>query len=166
MERKPKKSTAKKTSAKKSETKKKSDTKKKMGRPLKKLDKKDFESLLAIQCTLSEVTAFFDNKLDGCSEDTVERWCKRTYNETFAEVSAKKREVGKISIRRAQFEMMKRNPTALIWVSKQYLGQTDKQEISVAEVNPNVVDEIEKEIGQFEVKEGNEPQDANAETGN
>lgn len=160
MERKLKKSTAKKTSA------KKSDTKKKMGRPLKELDRKDFESLLAIQCTLSEVTAFFDNKLDGCSEDTVERWCKRTYNATFAEVSAKKREVGKISIRRAQFEMMKRNPTALIWVSKQYLGQTDKQEISVAEVNPTIVDEIEKEIGQFEVKEGNEPKNADAETGN
>jgi hypothetical protein len=160
MERKPKKSTAKKTSA------KKSDTKKKMGRPLKELDKKDFESLLAIQCTLSEVTAFFDNKLDGCSEDTVERWCKRTYNKTFAEVSAKKREVGKISIRRAQFEMMKRNPTALIWVSKQYLGQTDKQEISVAEVNPTIVDEIEKEIGRFEVKEGDEPKNADAETGN
>lgn len=137
MERKPKKSTAKKTSAKKSAPKKK------MGRPLKELDRKDFESLLAIQCTLSEVAAFFDNKLDGCSEDTVERWCKRTYNETFAEVSAKKREVGKISIRRAQFEMMKRNPTALIWVSKQYLGQTDRQELSVQTADDDTVKEMD-----------------------
>jgi hypothetical protein len=65
-------------------------------------------------------------KLGGCSEDTIERWCKREYGDSFADVSAKKREYGKISIRRAQFEMMDKNPTALIWASKQYLGQTDE----------------------------------------
>lgn len=96
------------------------------GRPRKEIDKKDFESLLHIQCTLKEITAFFDVKLGGCSEDTIERWCKREYGESFADVSAKKREYGKISIRRAQFDMMYKNPTALIWASKQYLGQKDE----------------------------------------
>jgi hypothetical protein len=38
-----------------------------MARPRKEIDKKEFESLLFIQCTLEEVTAYFDNKLDGCS---------------------------------------------------------------------------------------------------
>lgn len=99
------------------------------GRPRKEIDKKDFESLLHIQCTLKEITAFFDVKLGGCSEDTIERWCKREYGESFADVSAKKREYGKISIRRAQFDMMEKNPTALIWASKQYLGQTDEVKV-------------------------------------
>lgn len=99
------------------------------GRPRKEIDKKDFEALCKLQCTLKEITAFFDSKLDGCSEDTIERWCQREYGQTFAEVFAKKREAGKISIRRAQFDMMTKNPTALIWVSKQYLGQTDEVKV-------------------------------------
>lgn len=100
------------------------------GRPKKELDKKDFESLLIIQCSLEEVTAFFDNKLDGCSEDTVERWCKRTYGEKFADVAAKKRALGKIGIRRAGYELAKKNAAVHIFYCKNYLGMTDKQEIS------------------------------------
>ena len=101
-----------------------------MARPRKEIDKKDFESLLVIQCSLAEVTDFFDNKLGGCSEDTIERWCKRTYKKSFAEIADKKRSLGKISIRRAQFRMMEKNATALIWVSKQYLGQSDQQTVT------------------------------------
>lgn len=99
------------------------------GRPRKEIDRKDFEALLHIQCSLKEIAAFFDVKLGGCSEDTIERWCKREYGESFATVSDKKREYGKISIRRAQFDMMEKNPTMLIWCSKQYLGQTDEVKI-------------------------------------
>ena len=99
------------------------------GRPRKEIDRKDFEALLRIQCTLKEITAFFDAKLDGCSEDTIERWCQREYGQSFADVSALKREYGKISIRRAQFDMMEKSPVALIWASKQYLGQTDEVKI-------------------------------------
>ena len=96
-----------------------------MARPRIEIDKKDFESLLVLQCTLKEVTAFFNNKLGGCSEDTIERWCKRTYHKSFAEVSAEKRELGKISIRRAQFRMMEKNAAMLIFMGKNYLGQKD-----------------------------------------
>ena len=97
-----------------------------MARPRKNIDRKDFESLLAIQCTLEEVTAFFDHKLDGCSADTIERWCKRTYKENFADVAAKKRNLGKISLRRAQFELAKKNGAVAIFLGKNYLGQSDK----------------------------------------
>ena len=96
-----------------------------MARPRKNIDRKDFESLLAIQCTLEEVTAFFDHKLDGCSADTIERWCKRTYNESFADIAAKKRNLGKISLRRAQFELAKKNGAVAIFLGKNYLGQKD-----------------------------------------
>ena len=96
-----------------------------MGRPRKEIDRKDFESLLALQCTLEEVTAFFDHKLGGCSADTIERWCKRTYKENFADVAAKKRNLGKISLRRAQFELAKKNGAVAIFLGKNYLGQKD-----------------------------------------
>lgn len=95
------------------------------GRPRIELNKKEFESLLAIQCSLEEVAAFFDNKLGGCSVDTVERWCKRTYGKTFAEIAPKKRAVGKISLRRNQFELSKKNATMAIFLGKQYLDQSD-----------------------------------------
>lgn len=97
-----------------------------MARPRKDIDRKDFESLLALQCTLEEVTAFFDHKLDGCSADTIERWCKRTYKENFADIAAKKRNLGKISLRRAQFELAKKNGAVAIFLGKNYLGQSDR----------------------------------------
>lgn len=105
-----------------------------MARPRKEIDKIDFESLMEIQCTLSEVTAFFDHKLGGCSEDTIERWCKRTYHQSFAEISAKKRELGKISLRRAGFELAKKIPSVHIFYAKNYLGMTDRIEQVVTEV--------------------------------
>lgn len=102
-----------------------------MARPRKEINEKDFESLLAMQCTLEEVTAFFDHKLNGCSEDTIERWCKRTYKQSFAEISSKKRELGKISLRRAGFELAKKNPTVHIFYAKNYLGMTDQVETKI-----------------------------------
>lgn len=115
-----------------------------MSRPRKQIDKKDFESLLAIQCTLEEVTAFFDHKLDGCSEDTIERWCKRTYKKSFADVSAQKRNLGKISLRRAQFELAKKNATMSIFLGKNYLGQTDKQEVTFQSDDDESLREMEQ----------------------
>lgn len=105
-----------------------------MGRPRKPIERKEFESLLFIQCTLEEVTAYFDNKLDGCSEDTIERWCKRTYGKSFADVSAKKRDVGKISLRRTQWRLAEKSPAMAIFLGKNYLGQTDKIEQTINEV--------------------------------
>ena len=80
---------------------------------------------MEIQCTLEEVTAFFDHKLGGCSEDTIERWCKREYGANFADISAKKKNLGKISLRRMQFRLAEKSAPLLIFLGKQYLGQSD-----------------------------------------
>lgn len=98
-----------------------------MARPKIEIDKQNFESLCAIQCTLDEIAGFF-----RCSEDTIERWCKREYKQGFAEVFRQKRSGGRISLRRFQFRQAETNPTMAIWLGKQYLGQTDKQEVAVA----------------------------------
>ena len=92
-----------------------------MGRPQKEIDQKVFEGLCNIQCTLSEIAGFFD-----CSEDTIENWCKRTYEgERFSDIYKKKSMGGKISLRRTQFKLAETNTSMAIFLGKQYLGQKD-----------------------------------------
>lgn len=98
-----------------------------MGRPKIDIDAQQFESLCVMQCTLDEIAGFF-----RCSEDTIERWCKREYKMNFAEVFKQKRAGGRISLRRFQFRLAETNPTMAIWLGKQWLGQSDKQEIAVS----------------------------------
>jgi DNA-directed RNA polymerase specialized sigma24 family protein len=92
------------------------------GRPRKEIDQHTFEGLCEIQCTLEEIAGVL-----RVSEDTVERWCERTYELGFADTFKKFSATGKTSLRRQQFELAKKgNATMLIWLGKQYLGQTDK----------------------------------------
>ncbi|MBR4855142.1 MAG: helix-turn-helix domain-containing protein [Bacteroidaceae bacterium] len=93
------------------------------GRPRKEIDKSQFEKLCGLQCTLNEIASFFQ-----CSEDTVERWCKREYKEGFADAYKKNSGSGKISLRRAQFKLAEKNASMAIWLGKQYLGQRDNAE--------------------------------------
>lgn len=109
-----------------------------MARPRKKIEKDYFEKLCSLQCTEEEIAAFFD-----CSPDTIERFCEREYKERFAEVFRKKKDVGKISLRRTQWKLAEKSPTMAIFLGKQFLGQTDKIEATVAEIDPNTRQEIE-----------------------
>ena len=92
-----------------------------MARPTKKIDKAEFEKLCGLFCTLTDISAFFD-----CSEDTIERWCKKTYKMGFAEIYKKCSSIGKASLRRWQFQAAAKGNTAmLIFLGKNYLGQAD-----------------------------------------
>ena len=73
----------------------------KMGRPPKKIDKKEFEKLCALQCTKEEICGF-------------------------SEVFREKRGTGKISLRRMQFQLAKKSAAMAIFLGKNWLGQTDK----------------------------------------
>lgn len=68
-----------------------------------------------------------------CSPDTIDRWCKATYNEPFAAIFKVKRKAGLKSLRRAQWEsaIYDKVPSLLIWLGKQYLDQKDKQDIDL-----------------------------------
>ena len=92
----------------------------KMGRPQKEISEKLFENLCGIQCTEVEMCAILE-----CSEDTLNRWCKRTYGETFAEIEKKKSAAGKASLRRTQLRLGEKNASMAIFLGKQYLGQKD-----------------------------------------
>ena len=109
-----------------------------MARPRIEIDKEQFEKLCSIQCTLIEIAGYFN-----CSEDTVEKWCKREYKKNFTDVFKQKRGVGKISLRRSQFRMAETNPTMAIWLGKQYLGQTEKQEVAVSVKDDETIKEME-----------------------
>lgn len=109
------------------------------GRPRIEIDEEAFKKLCGIQCTLDEVASFFN-----CSPDTIERWCKRELKITFAEAFKKHSANGKISLRRWQFKMAEHNVSMAIWLGKQYLGQTEKQEVAVATQNDEAIYEMER----------------------
>lgn len=102
-----------------------------MARPKKHIDKAIFEKLCGLHCTKPEIQAWFD-----VSDKTVDRWVRETYGEqySFSEIYKQKRVSGNVSIRRKQHEVaMSGNVSMLIWLGKQYLGQSDKQEQTVTE---------------------------------
>ena len=112
-----------------------------------KIDEGQFPSLCRLQCTLEEVANFF-----GCSQDTINRWCKENFGgSTFSEVFAQKRMDGIVSVRRAQFDMAHKIPAMSIWWGKQYLGQrepTVEKEVHVqAAVEPVafIIDDLPEE---------------------
>ena len=102
---------------------------KNVGRPKIILNLEELERLSRLNCTMPEISAYFDIPL-------------RTLEDKFAnEVDVRKaiekgRATGKLSLRRRQIQIMEEtnNPTMAIWLGKQLLGQTDKQEI-IQEIN-------------------------------
>ena len=97
--------------------------KKSVGRPKKyNLDTKQVEQLAGYGCTDTEIASFFD-----ISRTTLER--------NYEHYLTKGRESGKIRLRQLQWASAKKgNVAMLIWLGKQMLGQTDKQEITTTEL--------------------------------
>lgn len=106
-----------------------------MARPRKQIDQKNFEKLCAMQCTKLEICGFLD-----ITDKTLDAWVKRTYSKSFSEIYAEKREVGKISLRRAQFKLAEVNATMAIFLGKQYLGQHDN--VRPTEGGVQIVDDL------------------------
>lgn len=85
-----------------------------------KIKEEDVRKLAERFWTNSEIAAFFD-----CSEKTI-------YNR-FTEIIAKGKENGKAKLRDIQLRSaMNGNVTMQIWLGKQYLKQTDKQETEIS----------------------------------
>lgn len=108
------------------------------GRPRKEIPRAEFEKLCGLQCTKDEIAAFFE-----CSEDTIERWCKRTYKKTFAVVFKEKRGLGHISLRRMQMQLAKKSAAMAIFLGKNYLGQTDRPQAEIAAESDGFIEALE-----------------------
>lgn len=111
-----------------------------MARPRKEIDQMQFEKLCALQCTLEEICGWFD-----VTDKTLDKWCKEKYGERFSEVFAKKREAGRISLRRAQWRLAERNAAMAIFLGKNYLGQSDNVTVNAPEVT-SAIEEIAKSV--------------------
>lgn len=115
----------------------------KMGRPKAQIDKAAFEALCKLQCTEEEICDFF-----GITDKTLVAWCKENYGLTFSEVFRQKRGAGKISLRRMQLELAKKNATMAIWLGKQWLGQRDNVDVTIDAAGGNIADVLEEHYQQ------------------
>ena len=94
-----------------------------MARPKKyDIDTVEVEKLANYGCTNIEIADFF-----GCSPDLIEK--------SYSEYLTKGRSSGKIRLRQMQWKSAEEgNVTMQIWLGKQMLGQSDKQEVTTTEL--------------------------------
>ena len=98
-----------------------SDDKRTAGRPKEFFpDLEATEKLCRLNCTDAEIAAYFN-----VCRKTVER--ERRDNPEFDAIIEKGKSYGKLALRRKQVELANDgNVTMLIWLGKQYMGQSDK----------------------------------------
>lgn len=86
------------------------------GRPKKEIDYDMVEKLAHIQCTQEEISIILEISTRTLQKD-----------EQFLRIYKKGLDSGRMSLRRFQWEAAKKgNTTMLVWLGKQYLGQSDK----------------------------------------
>ena len=82
-----------------------------------KIDWEEFDKLVSYQCTQAEIAAFFD-----CSVDTLERAVFRDRGVTLADLWNKRKFLGKVRLRKAQFQIVESMgagaATMAIWLDK------------------------------------------------
>ena len=99
------------------------------------IDWEKVNSMCKIQCTGEEMASVLD-----VDYDTLNSACKREHDIKFSDYIALKAPAGKASLRRRQYLVaMDGNPTMLVWVGKNWLGQTDR---SPGEENQTVINNI------------------------
>ena len=91
------------------------------------IDTEQVEKLASFGCTNIEIGSFF-----GCSPDLLEK--------SYSEFLTKGRDKGKIRLRQLQWKAAEAGShTMLIWLGKQILNQSDKQEFElikpISEIN-------------------------------
>lgn len=108
--------------------------KNKGGRPKYQIDYKTLDDLCSIMCTGEEIAAILN-----IDYDTLNRRLEEEGHTGFTDYYKRKSANGKKSLRRVQYDQaIDGNSTMLIWLGKQWLDQTDKQNIDLnANVNVN-----------------------------
>jgi hypothetical protein len=102
------------------------------GRPIyKSIDPGKLEGMVMYGATCLECANEFD-----CSEDTIVRFVKKHYRMNYAEFSYKKQGSIRLRLRQKQIKMaLDGNVPMLIWLGKQMLGQSDRQELVAQDVD-------------------------------
>ena len=102
------------------------------GRKLIPIEWEQVEQMCFIQCTGEEMAGVL-----GIDYQTLERAIKREYKCNFKDYYKQKSAGGKMSLRRRQYNSaLDGNATMLIWLGKQWLGQSDTVDKSQDEAPP------------------------------
>ena len=101
------------------------------GRPKINIDWKDFDAYCAEQCTLREIADHFN-----CSEKTIERKVQEHYGCPFGDIFRRKRQKGLMSLRANLFRLSGKQGNVAIFLAKNWLGMTDKVEVTGDKENP------------------------------
>lgn len=103
------------------------------GRKAFKIDYETVEKLASMMCTQLEIASYL-----GCSVKTLER------DKKFQNTHNKGLDKGRMSVRRMQYRCAEEgNPTMLIWLGKQYLGQRDMKDVKMT--TTEIVVDIEED---------------------
>ena len=98
----------------------------------KKIDWEQLFKLMALHCTEEEICGIID-----VSDTTLVQRIKEKYDMTFQDLFKLKSANGKLSLRRKQYSVaMAGDKALLIWLGKQWLKQTEKNELSTGDDSP------------------------------
>lgn len=114
----------------------------KRGRPKKEIDYNTVEKLASIQCTEAEIASILDISIRTLQRD-----------KEFCRIYKKGIEYGKMSLRRKQWKLAEKYPAMAIFLGKQYLGQTDKVETTIATIDDSLRNEIEDFLNDDETED-------------
>jgi hypothetical protein len=116
------------------------------GRPEFVLSPEEYEKLIAmirIQCTQEEICGIYG----GIDHKTLNKAIKAHGGVGFSHLYKKHSDEGKASLRRSQWKAAQDgNPTMLVWLGKQMLGQRDKHDIDANLSGDLNVTKIERRI--------------------
>tara|TARA_R110000782_G_scaffold5154_1_gene17971 strand:- start:464 stop:814 length:351 start_codon:yes stop_codon:yes gene_type:complete len=101
-------------------------------RQLIEIDWQKVDNMCAIHCTGEEQASIL-----GVDYDTLNSACKRVKKCSFSEYFKQKGANGKMSLRRRQYTAaMEGNTTMLVWLGKNWLGQSDQSDTQIAAAAP------------------------------
>lgn len=111
------------------------------GRPKAVIDWQTVGKLLEAGCAGTDIASQL-----GISATTLQRRCRAENNVSFAAFSQQKRMSGDNLLRAAQYKAaMEGNTTMLIWLGKQRLGQSDKNELTGKDGGRLVIEVVRRE---------------------
>jgi len=111
------------------------------GRPKAVIDWAVVGKLLEAGCAGTDIASQL-----GIGVDTLERRCRTDNKVTFSAFSQQKRMSGDNLLRAAQYKAaMEGNTTMLVWLGKQRLGQSDKNELTGKDGERIVIEVVRRE---------------------
>jgi hypothetical protein len=116
-----------------------------MARPTKQLEDIEFDGWDQLDALIVWASQEYCAEKLGISVDSLARRLKEK-GYSFAEYKAKRQEPMRINLLKKQYDVaMQGNVSMLIWLGKQYLSQSEKQDINYNDVTKKDIDELKKE---------------------